>query len=127
MRKEEEKLQIAICQYIKTQYPDVIFTSEASGLRLPIGLAVKAKKMRSKHTLPDLWILEPSGGFHGLIIELKTKSAFNDKGDLKPTPHVKAQLETINILNIKGYASAFCGGFDAAKDLIDNYMKLKTK
>jgi len=123
MRKEEEKLQIAICNYIRLQYPTVVFTSEASGLRLPIGLAVKAKKMRSKHTLPDLWILEPKNGYHGLIIELKAKSAYNDKGKLKQTKHVLDQMDTMVYLGRKGYLSAFIGSFDKGKELIDNYMK----
>ena len=122
MRKEEEKLQIAICNYIRLQYPDVVFTSEASGLRLPIGLAVKAKKMRSNHTLPDLWILEPKNGYHGLIIELKAKSAYTDKGRLKMTKHVLDQMYTMGLLGSKKYRCAFINSFDKAKEFIDNYM-----
>jgi len=55
--KSEENLQIAISSYLKYQYPDVIFTSESSGIRLTIGQATKAKKQRSKHKLPDMIIL----------------------------------------------------------------------
>ena len=107
-----------ICNYIRMQYPDVIFTSEPSGMRLPIGQAKKLKDLRSGNKLPDLWILEPRGTWHGLLIELKAK-------DAKKTKRSKEQALMLRRLIGKGYYAQFAWGFDAAKQLIDEYFKLK--
>jgi len=122
MAKKEESIQLAVCKYIKLQYPDVIFTSESSGIRLTIGQAVKAKKMRSNHKLPDLWILEPKGMICGLLIELKVGNPYKMNGQPK-TPHFAHQLETIELLKKKGYSAIVCSSFDEAKKSIDNYLK----
>jgi hypothetical protein len=88
-----------------------------------MGQAVKAKKMRSGGKLPDLWILEPRGSYHGLFIELKAEPYLKKDGWFK-TPHIKEQAETIVRLMNKGYAATFAVGFDQAKEAIDVYMKL---
>ena len=121
--KQEENLHIAICNYLKLQYPNVIFTSEASGVRMTIGQAVKLKKMRSGGKLPDLWILEPRGGYHGLFIELKAEPYLKKDGWFK-TNHIKEQAETIARLMDKGYAATFAVGFDDTKATIDSYMAM---
>jgi hypothetical protein len=119
--KPEEILHKQVCQYIRTQYPDVIFTSEPSGLRLPIGLAVKLKSLRSGSKLPDLWIIERRANYGALFIELKADGVFNKKGKWK-TPHIEQQAETIRRLIEKGYYAHFCCGFNEAKMTIDNYL-----
>jgi hypothetical protein len=70
----EKDLQINICRWLKLQYPEVIFTSESSGLRLTIGQARSLAKQRSGKGLPDLMIFEPRGDYHGLFIELNAKA-----------------------------------------------------
>jgi hypothetical protein len=120
--KKEENLQIAVCNYLRHQYPNLIWTSEASGIKLTIGQAVKAKKMRSGDKLPDIWILEPKGGFHGLLIELKSEYPFKKDGNPK-TEHIANQLITLQKLAEKGYYACMCFGFDQAKDSIDYYFR----
>lgn len=119
MSKEEEIIHKQICQYIRTQWPHpiVIFSSEPSGLRLPIGQAKKLKALRSGPKLPDLWILEPRWGFAGLLIEIKTEDANMN------TPHVKEQAELLKILSAKGYEAVFGIGFDKTKEIVDRYLK----
>ena len=34
----EYLLQLEICNYLNEQYPDIVFISDLSGIRLPIGL-----------------------------------------------------------------------------------------
>jgi hypothetical protein len=123
MPKQEENLHIAICNYLKLQYPNVIFTSEASGVRMTIGQAVKLKKMRSGGKLPDLWILEPRGGYHGLFLEIKAEGILKKDGSFK-TKHIEEQNDTIQDLLDKGYHATFVVGFDEAKDEIDSFMAL---
>ena len=124
---KEEKLQIAISTYLKVQYPDVYFMSDSSGLRLPMGLAVKAKKQRSKHAQLDLVILEPRDVFHGLIIELKrdSKEVYKQNGDFRKYEHVDAQNKNIRHLQSKRYASCYGFGFEDVKYIIDEYLNLK--
>jgi hypothetical protein len=121
--KKEENLHIAICNYLKLQYPNVIFTSEASGVRMTIGQAVKLKRMRSGGKLPDLWILEPRGGYHGLFLEIKAEGILKKDGGYK-TKHIEQQADTIMDLQDKGYAATFVVGFDDAQGTIDDYMAL---
>jgi hypothetical protein len=120
---KEETIHQQLCAYIRAQYPTVIFTSEPSGLRLPIGQATKLKKLRSGSKLPDLWILERRANYGGLFIELKTNydSLYKKNGEYK-TPHVKEQAEVIERLKQKGYAATFAVGFDGARMEVDMYL-----
>jgi len=127
MRKpKEDSIQTSVCDYIRCAYPNLIFTAESSGIRLTIGQAKKAKRQRSQRGLPDLMILEPRGGFHGLMIELKREgqSPFKKDGMLKAGEHLGEQYNAIQTLIWKGYSASFCVGFDQAKEKIDWYMSL---
>ena len=68
---KEENLHLAVCNYIRMQYPDVLFNSDMSGVKLTMGQAIKAKRLRSCKGFPDLVIYEPRGEHKGLFIELK--------------------------------------------------------
>jgi hypothetical protein len=46
-QSKEQEIHIAICQYIRNKYPDVLFSSESGGIRVSIGLARKLKLMRN--------------------------------------------------------------------------------
>ena len=129
MRKQEEQIQIQVSDYLILQYPNVIFTFDASGLRLPIGLAVKAKKMRSGRGIPDMLILEPvltpSGMWrHGLFLELKVnlQDVYLKNGELRKDKHINEQSKVLSELNRRGYYATFAFGFNGAKEVIDNYM-----
>jgi hypothetical protein len=125
MKKKEESLQIAICKYLQVQYPDVYFMSDSSGLRLPMGLAVKAKKQRSKHAQLDLVILEPRDLYCGLIIELKKDhtEVLKNNGEYKKSDRIEAQNKSILHLIRLGYQCGYGFGFEHTKDIIDNYLK----
>lgn len=126
MARPEEKLHFAICDYLRAQYPKLIFLSEASGIRVSQGLASKLKRMRSNDTHLDLYILEPKGQYHGLILELKAVDIRYKKNPelFKPNEHVNDQRKTIDKLNKKGYLATFAVKFDQTKKIIDDYMKL---
>ena len=118
----ETILQSQVCQFIKAQYPDVIFTSESSGVRLTIGQAKKAKGLRSGNNLPDLIILEPRGLYHGLCIELKKDSPYRKDGSLKQDEHIYAQNAMLGRLILKGYMACFGVGLEATLNIIKMYM-----
>lgn len=120
--KSEESLQMMVSTFLKLKYPHVVFTSESSGLRLTIGQSVKAKKMRFDRGLPDMIILHPSKGYHGMCLELKNKSPFKKDGTLLSDSHLQEQDDLLKELRHLGYYAEFAVGFDDAKKKIDSYM-----
>jgi hypothetical protein len=122
----EEDEQIQLCDYIRHNYPNVIFNSDHSGIRVGQGLANKVKKLHSENGIPDLNIDEPRGGWFGLKIELKAtgNSPFRVSGMLKDNEHLRKQWKMLMRLELNGYLAGFCTGFDEAKEVIDWYMTL---
>lgn len=127
MAKKEEQLSKAVSRYLKVQYPDTVFTCDASGVRLSMGQATALKAQRSTHKIPDMIILKPNAEYHGLILELKSddSSPFLKDGSLSKGKHIQDQNQTLTELLSIGYYAVFAVGFDNAKKIIDDYMKLK--
>ena len=127
-----------MCDYFHLAYPDVIYHSDGSGLRLPIGLAIKYGKLKSGRGIPDLFIAEPKGAYAGLYLEIKREDekVFKPDGTLysakktnpktkEVTDHLVEQAIMLDRLKHKGYATYFGIGFKMCADLIDDYMKLE--
>lgn len=126
-RSVEKSTQVAISTYLKTQYKDVIFFSDASGVRLTMGQSVTLKRMRSNNcNIPDMIILEPKGKFCGLLLEVKSDkySPYLKNGELSSNKHIQNQVDSLEKLKGKGYACFFAVGIENAKQIIDNYMNL---
>lgn len=124
MARNEEAEQIALCNYIRETYPEVVFNTDHSGLRVSIGVANKIKAMHSENGIPDLSIDEPRGGWFGLKIEMKAtgNSPFRVSGRLKDDEHLRKQWKMLMRLENKGYCTGFCVGYDQAKEVVDWYM-----
>lgn len=122
----ESFIHALICNYLRTNYPDVIFTSDLSGVRLGMNLAKKVKPLKSGRGIPDLIIFQPAGAYHGLLIEIKTEQAkvLKRDGTLRKDDHLAEQMQTITRLRNLGYAAFFVRGFEAGRTLIESYMKL---
>ena len=120
----EEQTHIKICQYIKKFYPNILFTSESSGIRCSIIQAKKLKAMRSCSGLPDIIILEPRKSYYGLFLEVKKEGTkvFKEDGGLRSDRHLEHQEEILHQLKQKGYFAEFVVGFDEAKSIIDYYF-----
>ena len=120
----EYKEHKAVAEYLKLQYPNVVFTSDASGIRLSIGNAKKMLALKSNHKIPDLIIFSPNGKYNGLIIEIKAsdKSPFLKDGSLSKSKHTQEQNKTLDILRYNGYKAVFGVGFQGCKDIIDEYF-----
>lgn len=132
-KKTEENIQIAICKYLDLQYPNLIYTSDLSGIKLTIGQAVKAKAQRcKKYKIPDLLIFKDfydshSNFYSGLVIELKKSKSevFGVKNQVLKNKHVEAQIQSLHKLKSDGYFATFAFGFAGAKKIIDDYMSGK--
>jgi hypothetical protein len=112
-----------ICQYIRAKYPDVIFLSDASGLKMTIGQAVKWSRLKSHRGIPDIIILAPRKGYHGLMIELKkTGTKIKKKNGEWKDDHIQEQAYVLGKLERDGYLSGFCIGYEDAIQTIDNYL-----
>lgn len=122
--QREDKLQEAICFHVRREYPDVVFTCEPSGIRLRPKQASMLARMRSGNKLPDMWILEPRGKYHGLILEIKTKKGtpYRKDGSIRKSEHVQGQAEVLQKLLKLGYQANFAVGWDNAIEQIDSYM-----
>lgn len=122
----EKRLHKAICKYIKYQHPKAYFLSDPSGLRMSIGMATELKATRSQHKQLDIVILEPSGRYHGLIIEVKKDKSevYKKDGNFKKDKHVKAQRESMEHLRSFGYKVEYVFSLNDAITLLDNYFAL---
>lgn len=121
----EKTLHKAVCDYLRYQYPGILFNSDLAGAtKLTMGQAVAMKSLRSNRGFPDLSIYEPRKGYNGLFIELKKEgeAVINKKG-FPSTPHIAEQFLIIERLNLKGYKAEFGIGFDSTKQIIDEYLK----
>ena len=115
MRQEEYHIQVAVVRWLRTQYPKVLFTASAGGMRTSISTAKKMKAMGYRKGCPDLMIFEIRGDFAGAFIELKAP-----KGRAS-----KEQIDFLADLTGRGYFTAIAQGFDRAVEVIDKYLKLK--
>ncbi|MBR8535436.1 hypothetical protein KDU71_07675 [Carboxylicivirga sediminis] len=145
MREENE--HEALCIYLAHQYPDVLFNTDLSGVKLPESTAKRVSKLRSSRAYPDLTLYEPRGRYLGLFIELKRTGEviYKKDGSLRAMKkpiyrkvrglkkrviigyydHLQEQHEMILKLRQRGYYADFAIGFDKAVKLVDWYLNLE--
>ena len=128
---KESDLQVMVADYIRTQYPKVIFHSDfGSGIKLTMGQAAKQKRQNGgRRAWPDMFIAEPNmlddgRGSYGLFIELKKEGTRLKKRNGEwASEHIAEQAEVLERLEFRGYWAVFAVGFDEAKSIIDEYLK----
>lgn len=98
------------------KYPELhLLEGSMNGVKLPIGLAVKAKAAGMRKGKPDIELPVSRGRYHGLFIELKF-------GRNSPT---REQVEYMGRLGDEGNLCVVCYGAKAAVDSIISYLKLE--
>lgn len=124
-KQPEFLLQKQICQYLKIQYPDVVFLSDTvASVKLTMPQQQRNKAIQKDgFKCPDLLILEPRGGYAGLFLELKAKCPLKKDGTLFKNKHLEEQSESLKKLRNKGYYAVFSWGFEMTKNIIDKYLK----
>lgn len=135
----ESQLQEQVAQYLRTQYPDVLFHSDfGSGVKLTPGQAMRQKRQNGgRRAWPDLMVMKKrtlyiptkrgdgtKPAFYGaLFIELKRENTRIAKKDGSwASDHIKEQAEVLEKLERAGYRAKFAVGFDEAKKIIDEYL-----
>lgn len=121
----EKQLHTQVCKYLDLKYPDVIYTSDPSGMRVSIGLIMEIKAKRCKrYAIPDLIILHPNKFYKGLIIEIKRNLSeiVTKSGKMRKSKHIQDQLRSLEKLQSLGYAAIFGVSFEQMKSVIDEYF-----
>ena len=139
MIKKQELLHLKVCDYLRKNYPDVLFRTDfSSGMKMTPGQAAKHKKFQKSRAWPDLFIAKPekdvfrdsfSGDkyfefFAGLFLELKAEGAklYKKNGEMVANKHYREQAEMLEKLRLNGYIAEFAVGYDEAIKMITDYL-----
>lgn len=136
----ESDIQMQVADYLRLQYPDVIFHSDfGSGIKLSMGQARKQKRLNGgRRSYPDMFIAEPKlvqtkdgmpFAWHGLFIELKKDGTriLKKDGTYVADEHIREQAKMLQALQRRGYQAYFAVGFEQAKEIIDKYLGRRAK
>lgn len=113
---EEHRIQCSCVNWFRLQYPthaSALFAVPNGGRRD----RVSGAKLKAEGVLPgvsDLILLVARGGYHALLIEMKTS-----KGKQSP-----AQKEWARDMAARGYLYVVCHSFEEFRKAIDGYMLL---
>ena len=112
-RKNTEHIdQVKVVQHFRAFYPDIIIAAIPNGGDRSPSERVRLHSEGVLAGMPDLCVLEPKNGFHGLFIEMKTKSGV-----------VSAKQSDVNLqLNAKGYRAVVARSAAQAIKSIEEYL-----
>lgn len=113
MAQNELKIQIAVVNWIKWNFPEMLYCASAGGMRTSLSVAKKMKASGYVKGFPDLQIMHPTNNHHGMFIELKAD---------KKCYASKEQKEWVEKLNERGYYAVVCKGFDESIEQITEYL-----
>ena len=129
---DERTIHQQVCDYLRYQYPKIIFNTDLSGAtKLTINQARRMKRLRSSKGFPDLVIYEKRGNYGALFIELKKdgvnllkKRIVDSYGEPAfASDHLRDQNEMMERLRKKGYKCEFAVGYNSAVKIINDYLK----
>lgn len=137
MRKTEENLHLKICDYLRKNYPDVLFRTDfSSGMKMSPGQAAKHKKFQKSRAWPDLFIAESGvvkfkeGNLivnlrkNGMFLELKADGVklYKKNGEMVANKHYREQAEMLRKLRNGNYYAEFAIGYKDAIEQIHEYL-----
>lgn len=112
----EQQCLIRWARMQRGKYPelDLLYHVPNEGKR-PSSTGARMRAEGLKKGVPDIVLPVARGGYHGLYIEMKR---------LKGSKTTEEQKEWIKNLNNQGYFACICKGWEAAKDVIMQYLSL---
>lgn len=123
MRNNKEYiLAKQIAQFMRYQYPKIIYHFDLAGLNLSRAQAGMMKAIQGKRGFPDLFIAQANECYHGLFLELKTVSPFKKDGTIKKDKHLEEQDEMHIKLRSEGYCTKFVVGYEETEQAIKYYL-----
>lgn len=122
LEHQHQAALIAWCELSKGRHPELafIFAIPNGGWRNPV-VAAKLKAEGVRPGVPDLFLPVALGGYYGLFIELKRPKSILGKAGKAST----AQSEWIGRLREHGYRAEVCEGYEAARDVLLDYISKK--
>lgn len=111
----ESAEQIRLVARVRQFYPDVVVFAIPNGGGRSVMEATKLKEEGVLAGVPDLFVAEPRGEFHGLFIEMKRL-----KGGSVSDKQKKIHAE----LSALGYMVAVCEGARVAWEVFETYMSV---
>lgn len=116
MLKPEQIEQIKLFDWLRTREDLIPFCLHVANERRvsPIHGRI-LKRMGVRAGVSDIFIGISRGKYHGMFLELKA-------GKNKPS---KEQLQFMEDLSSQGYYCVWCQGYEAARELIENYLKME--
>lgn len=109
----EDHEQIMFVTWLRNQGYRV--AASANGGKRNLFEAMKLKRMGVSAGFPDIFVPLPRAIYHGFFVEMKRVSG-GKVSDL--------QLEWLSYLRLMGYYAEVANGFDEARELFMQYLKL---
>ena len=137
MIKKEETLHLKVCDYLRKNYPDVLFRTDfSSGMKMTPWQAAKHKKFQKSRAWPDLFIAESGvvkfkeGNLivnlrkNGMFLELKADGVklYKKNGEMVANKHYQEQAEMLKKLRDRNYYAEFAIGYKDAIEQIHEYL-----
>ena len=130
MIKKEETLHLKVCDYLRKNYPNVLFRTDfSSGMKMSPWQAAKHKKFQKSRAWPDLFIAcSDRDGWEikecGLFLELKAEGVklYKKNGEMVANKHYQEQAEMLKKLRSNGYVAEFAVGYNEAIKIITDYL-----
>ena len=137
MIKKEELLHLKVCDYLRKNYPDVLFRTDfSSGMKMSPWQAAKHKKFQKSRAWPDLFIAESGvvkfkeGNLivnlrkNGMFLELKADDVklYKKNGEMVANKHYQEQAEMLKKLRNGNYYAEFAIGYEDAIKQIHEYL-----
>ena len=116
-RKNIEHIeQVKVVQHFRAFYPDIIIAAIPNGGDRTASERVRLHSEGVLAGMPDLCVLEPKNGFHGLFLEMKTKAGV-----------VSSKQSAVGLqLNAKGYLCLVSRSAPDAIKIIEDYLNGKS-
>jgi len=112
-RKNTEHIdQVKVVQHFRAFYPGIIIAAIPNGGDRSPQERVRLHSEGVLAGMPDLCVLEPTNGFHGLFVEMKTKAGV-----------VSTKQSAVGLqLNAKGYRAVVAKSAAEAIKTIEDYL-----
>ena len=112
-QQQEHNEQTKLVMWVRSFLPEVLIVAIPNGGTRKPKEAIKLKSEGVLAGMPDLAILEPSGAFHGLFIEMKTEDGVVSD----------AQKKIHAVLKQRHYVVRVCRSFEEAKREVLDYLE----
>ena len=126
-RQTEYNLSLKISSYLKYQHPNLIFKFSNDDGNLTMMQAVRRKKVNPFSGFTDFQLFKSSGGYIGLLVELKKDKAqvYKKNGEYKKNEHLRKQVEMHEKLRKEGYNVHFCWDLKGFISILNEYLEEK--